>query len=197
MRLSIAAWPYLFEPLSRSHKYGNIPNEKEKRMNRTKKYLSVSVVLILTAAIVAAIFAKPVVAQVRAALVRDIDTPALAPFRASVDFSLGALNDQRLLTTVPAGKRLVIEYISYWSYGPTTDQLVFGTLRSGEFGPFEQMIQINPPHASAASTLFIQDASLPVKVYFEAGEEVWVSVSHNTNGARQFQMIANGYYVTP
>jgi hypothetical protein len=166
-------------------------------MNRAKKYLSVSAVLILTAAIVAAIFAKPVVAQVRAALVRDIDAPALAPFRASVDFNLAALNDQRLLTTVPAGKRLVIEYISYWSYGPTSDQLVFGTLRTGQFGPFAHIIQINPPHASATSTLFIQDASLPVKLYFEPGDEVWVSVSHNTGGSRQFQMFVNGYYVTP
>ena len=166
-------------------------------MNRIKKYSATSVVLILTVAILGAIFAKPVVAQVRAALVRDVDAPALAPFRATVDFTFSTLNDQRLLTTVPAGKRLVIEYISYWSYSQTSDQLVFGALRSGQFGPFAQVFQINPPHASAASTLFIQDASLPAKLYFEAGEDVWVSASHNTGSSREFQLFATGYYVTP
>ena len=51
-------------------------------------------------------FAKPLLAQVRAALVRDVDNPALQP----VMFAIGS-NPQTF--HVPVGKRLVIEYVSW------------------------------------------------------------------------------------
>ncbi len=167
-------------------------------MNRLKTNLAVSVVLILTAAVLAGIFAKPVWAQVRAALVRDVDNPALAPFRADVNFSFLAIGDQFFLTTVPTGKRLVIEHISYGTSGPTSEQLIFAALRTGQFGPVRERLEIHPVHASADSGFFLQDASLPVKLYFEPGEEIWVAVSKSAGFAtRQFEIHAEGYYVTP
>ncbi|HWR17212.1 MAG TPA: hypothetical protein VN577_20455 [Terriglobales bacterium] len=160
------------------------------------RYITV-IFTIVGVAVLLSIFTQPAMAQIRPAMVRDVDTPALTPFFATVDYYFNTLNDQRLLTTVPAGKRLVIEYISYWSAGPIGDQLVFATLRRAQYGTLMVMMQINPPHPSADSSYTIQDGSQMVKAYFEAGDQVWVSASHNTNGYRDFNISVFGYYVTP
>ena len=136
-------------------------------------------------------------AQIRPAYVRDVDTPALTPFKACVEASGSTLNNQTLLTTVPAGKRLVIEYISYWSSSGPSDQLVWGSLRVSQYGPYRVFLEIHQPHASADPSFMIQDGSQPVKVYFEAGEEVWVSASHNTNTYRDFNICVVGNLITP
>lgn len=166
-------------------------------MTRSYKRISIIVACSVLASLFIVLGGREAVTQIRAALVRDIDTPSLAPFRAAVDYQLSYLNDQRLLTTVPAGKRLVIEYISYWSGGATGDQMVYGSLRNGQYGPEMVMLEIHPPHASADSAFTIQDGSQPMKAYFEAGEQVWVSVSHNTSGFRDIRLQAFGHYITP
>jgi len=164
-------------------------------MDRWKTLLWTSLAALAVAAVVGSL-GPAAMAQVRAALVRDADNPALQPFRANADFSLTAINEQRLLVTVPAGKRLVIEHVSYYAYTQPGIQFVFAGLRSPQFGTFWQSIQINPPHASADSGFVIQDGSQPVRLYFEPGEEVWVSASTSAGGIRQFNIHISGYYVT-
>lgn len=162
----------------------------------TKKTCFTMAVVLVMAAILGVVFAQPLWAQVRAALVRDIDAPALSPFRAGVDFDLAFGSDQRLLTTVPAGKRLVIEHISYFSGGDSGDQLTFGGVRNSQLSPFVLFLEIHPPHAGQFSTF--QDGSQPVKAYFEAGEEIWVAASHNKIGGNlSFHLRAFGYLITP
>jgi hypothetical protein len=139
---------------------------------------------------------REAIAQSRAALVRDVDTPALQPFRAQAAVSLVALNTQQLVTTVPAGKRLVIEYISWNATNAGSAQIVFAALRSGQFGAVQQNFQIAAPHVSVTSGLTLQDGSMPVRVYFEAGEEVWASVSGNNTGSN-LSMQLQGYIITP
>lgn len=148
-------------------------------------------------AIVAGMAAEPVWAQVRAAMVRDVDAPALAPVSLRANFTFTAINNQALLTTVPAGKRLVIDNIAYSSAGANTGQLVFVSLRNGEFGPLMTIAPVNPPHASASSSLTLQDASIPTTVYFEAGQEVWLSASRSNGNPRTFEAFITGHYVTP
>jgi hypothetical protein len=162
-----------------------------------KRSVVIVAVLIAGAAILGGMFGQPVAAQVRAALVRDVDTAALAPISLTVEYSLCCINDQRLVTTVPAGKRLVIDHISYYSSGASSDQMIFGALRAGQFGPLRAILAVNPPHASAASTFTIQDGAQPVTTYFEAGEDVWVTVSHSTGGTRTFQVAVSGHLITP
>jgi hypothetical protein len=162
-----------------------------------RRHIGAAIVLIAVTAVGGLIIQEPLMAQVRAALVRDADNPDLAPFRGGANFALTTLNTQQLLTTVPAGKRLVIDYISYWTFGPNGDELVFAALRAGQFGPLQVLLEINPPHASASSGLNIQDGTQAVRAYFEAGEEVWVSASHNTGVTRQFEVRVHGHYVTP
>lgn len=147
-------------------------------------------------AILGSMVAEPAWAQVRAAMVRDVDAPALAPatFRASLNFI--AINQQALITTVPTGKRLVIENVSYFSSGANEGQLILLGLRNSEFGAFVLYAPINPPHVSADSRLSIQDGSFPTTVYFEAGQQVWLSASRSNGSLRDLTVIVTGHYVT-
>jgi hypothetical protein len=164
-------------------------------INRKWQLAAVPVVFI-TSAVLIGVFAKPVWAQVRAALVRDADNPDLAPFTGSGSFNFNALNTQALVTTVPAGKRLVIDHVSYVSGGQSSSQLVYASLRSAQFGTVVLVMPISPAHASVTPGLTLQDDALPVKAYFDAGQDVWVSASY-TGGTRDFTMYLTGHYVTP
>jgi hypothetical protein len=164
-------------------------------MKRWKNALWIAAATLGLTALISSVSPDPL-AQVRAALVRDVDTPALQPFRASVEYSLAFINDQRLITTVPAGKRLVIDYISWTATNPTGQQLVFAGLRTSQFGTFVSHLQVNPPHISATGALVLQDGSLPVQIYFEPGEEVWISASKSAGGFSTFQIDVHGHFVT-
>ena len=73
------------------------------------KLLTLAAALVLLA-VVGKFYAKPVLAQVRAALTQDVDQPARAPFQASITVSIN--NFTSTSVPIPAGKRLVIDYIS-------------------------------------------------------------------------------------
>ena len=162
-----------------------------------KKTFVVTLILIALVVVLGGVFAKPLIAQVRATLIRDTDNPALAPFRGRVDYDLCCTNDGRLMTTVPAGKRLVIEYISWNSFTSTGDEMIFAGLQSGAGGTFVVQIKINPVHSSIVPSFKLQDGSQTVKAYFDAGEQVWVNASHMGTGTAHLTVLANGYYVTP
>lgn len=129
-------------------------------------------------------------------VVTSADNPALAPVSLKGEFNFAAINNQVLLTTVPAGKRLVIDHVSYYSGGPDTGELIFLSLRTGEFGPMILFAEINPPHASATPGFSLQDASHPAKAFFEAGQEVWLSASRSNGSARNLTAVFTGHYVT-
>jgi hypothetical protein len=136
-------------------------------------------------------------AQTRPALVRDVDTAALQPFRSGVDIPINSINTQALITTVPAGKRLIIDNISYFGSSEIGTQLIFAALRAGQFGSLEQVLPISPPHVSASPSFQIQEGSVLTQVYFEAGEEVWLSVSKNAGGGANINVRVNGHFITP
>ncbi len=166
-------------------------------MRNWRKAVVFAALLIAGSALAGWLFASPVGAQIRAALVRDVDTPALSPVQLRADVDFVYMNEQRLLMTVPAGKRLVIESVSYWSGGAIGDQLVYCALRTPEYGPIRLSLEIHPLHPSADPDFTIQDATLPVRAYFEAGEQVWLSASHNTGGYRSIEINVAGYLITP
>lgn len=165
-------------------------------MKHLKGFVVIAVLLV-AGSVVGAMFTTPVLAQVRAALVRDVDTPSLSPFRAGLSFGFTSINEQRLLTTVPAGKRLVIEHVSYWGYLPTGKSFVFAALRTGQVGPLAVILEIHPPHESATPEFTIQDGSFPVKAYFDAGDEVWISASKNGGAGGNFEVRVQGHLITP
>lgn len=61
-------------------------------------------------AVLGKFYAQPLMAQVRAAMVQDVDQPARAPFQVVVPININNFNFAPV--TIPSGKRLVIDYIS-------------------------------------------------------------------------------------
>jgi hypothetical protein len=164
-------------------------------MTRWKNIVWVCVAALALSSLAASL-APPAIAQVRAAFVRDVDTPALQPFRSTVDIDFTGGTEQRLVTTVPAGKRLVIQNISYTAGTPTGTQLVFGGLRLAEFGTFTEFIKINPAHISPNPNFVLHDGSQPTTVYFEPGEPVWLSVATSSAAAGgSMRVTFSGYFV--
>jgi hypothetical protein len=159
-----------------------------------RKYLGAAAILIAVTVAGAVVFQKPLMAQVRAALVRDVDNPSLAPFRGGAGFVTDTFDKEVFLTKVPAGKRLVIEHISYACAGHPRNQLMAGGLTAGQFGALHVFLEIHPPR-EAIPGLTYQDGSQPVRVYFEPGEEVWVQLTNNPDDSRRFEIRVEGYYV--
>jgi hypothetical protein len=128
-------------------------------------------------------------------VVHNAGAPELQPFRTSLSISPVALNDQRLLATVPDGKRLVVEGTTWGASAPAGHQFVFGALRVGQLGQTVERLQINPPHVSLSSQFVLQDGSQPTRLYFDAGEEIWVGVSVTTTSNVRFDVMISGYLV--
>ena len=61
-------------------------------------------------AVLGKFYAPPLMAQVRAAMVQDVDQPARAPFQVTVPINI--TNFTYTPVVIPAGKRLVVDYIS-------------------------------------------------------------------------------------
>jgi hypothetical protein len=164
-------------------------------MKRWKNALWIAAGTLALTSLISSVSSDPI-AQVRAALVRDVDTPALQPFRGIVEYSINTLNEQRLITTVPAGKRLVIDHVSYTATNVTGQQFIFAGLRTSQFGQFVYHLEVNPPHISATGGLILQDGSEPVQLFFEPGEEVWISASKSAGGSSTFHINVHGHFVT-
>ena len=136
-------------------------------------------------------------ADSKAALVRDVDTPALSPFRATANLSLASVNLQTLITTVPAGKRLVIESISYYAASGVGSQMVYAALKNGPNGPVVQQIPVSSPRLSGDANFIAQDGAFVTRAYFEPGESVWlIGLGTNLNVSSVIQIYLQGYYVT-
>jgi hypothetical protein len=71
--------------------------------------------------------------------------------------------------------------------------MIFGGLRAGEFGPILNVFQVNPPHKTAVATTVIQDASMPVRVYVDAGVDIWVAINSTADSGR-VALYLQGHY---
>jgi hypothetical protein len=61
-------------------------------------------------AVLGKFYAPPLMAQVKAAMVQDVDQPARQPFQATVPININ--NFTYTPVTIPTGKRLVVDYIA-------------------------------------------------------------------------------------
>jgi hypothetical protein len=73
-------------------------------------------------AVLGKFYAPPLMAQVRAALVQDVDQPARAPFQYTATVNI--TNFTYTAIPIPAGKRLVIDYVSLEGAAQTTGAYV-------------------------------------------------------------------------
>src|SRR5439155_10253743 len=84
--------------------------------------------------------------------VRDVDNPARQPFQAQVvgGFADGAATTGDIpITTVPAGKLLVIEHVSVFGRMLPGQKMVRATIQTGDFSTY---LRISPQGSNAGGT---------------------------------------------
>ena len=156
--------------------------------------------LLLATVVLGRFYAKPVLAQVRAALVQNTDEPGRNPYRASLLFNQDAtvcpnnLNCALTFPAVPAGHRLVITYASarYSLATGGTEGYVNLSVNGGFSGvdaplPAPQYIGFN----------YYVTAS-PVTYYVEAGQQPTIFLAGNPVriSGNSSEVFISGYLVT-
>jgi hypothetical protein len=155
-------------------------------MNRSKTYIGIAAAFAALAAL-AHFTAKPLLAQVKAALIQNVDEPARNPF--SEDFLVGATApgctsgrcDLDGNFVVPAGKRLVITNITgqvLTSNGPFARASLSTTTKIGVGGGLKFLATEGLPSTVAfmGGGLYSINFNLQLQSYFEAGQSIELSL---------------------
>jgi len=159
-------------------------------------------VMLLAVVAVVATIQGDVEAQTRPALVRDIDNPALQPFREPIFISLGFNETSKIVDgpVAPAGKRLVIENISVWGFTAGTDEFtgVWLTVKNVSPSVFVLLDPATTERKPIGGGSFVIAYNRQVKLYFNPGETIQAQVFVNTNSTppQLLNIYLQGYYVT-
>jgi hypothetical protein len=169
----------------------------KRRLNFFRAVSLVSSMFLLAIGCIAVTTTNVSAATIRPALVRDVDNGALEPFRVRVEIAFSALGQSVDLVTVPAGKRLVVEHISWSASVPTGQQIIFAGLND-QYGNMIAFLNIPGPIVSLSPSFQIQSSSETVKIYLNPGEVVRFSASITSYQpvTPNLQVVVQGYYVT-
>ena len=157
------------------------------------KLLTMAAALVLIA-VVGKFYAQPVMAQVRAALVQDVDQPARAPFQVTVPININNFNFTPV--TIPTGKRLVIDYISMSGAAQTagTDVQPIIIFSSSVAGNPSALYYVAPP----------QNTNVPGQYYYTEKPTIYadsLSVSPAFSGFTptfmSFNVVISGHLINP
>ncbi len=156
-----------------------------------------SVVLAASVAIANVFFVMPVLAQSRAALTRDIDRPAAQPVHGLCQSQYGT---PCVLYTVPAGKRLVVQTVSY--YVLTSDAAAVELISFGAYANDLRYANVDNSYAvtpalttNAFGPRFLSWAgSQALTAYFEQGEAFAAALFSRT-GSTTERYSFSGYLV--
>jgi hypothetical protein len=171
-------------------------------MNRWKNLAWVALGLSALLLMAGAVTTVPALAQaVRAALVRDVDNPALDPVRTPLLVSLQPNEGVKVVDglIVPAGKRLVIENASIWTFTTGSDRITGVWLRPKVNS---QIVYILLDPAANEFRQILGNSTVaaynrPLKVYFNPGEQLTAEVYADGNsGFKNANIYLQGHYVT-
>jgi hypothetical protein len=138
-------------------------------------------------------FAKPLLAQVRAALVQNVDEPGRNPYQETRVATCGLNICDLTFATVPQGKRLVLTNVSGYTYCAFGADLPLGYVRSSGdnlqvFFPAEKGL------VGAVELVFFNSEA---KAYFGPGEHPLAHL--DLDGTNHFtgdaQLTLTGYFV--
>lgn len=141
----------------------------------------------------------PVIVTNTPLFMRDVDNPARQPFQMGFPFTMNSGTQQVFQSfTVPAGKRLVIEYVSMGSGSVPVGQHLFIIITTtvGAVGAFH-FVAVTPqgsiPPPNAADTFV---ASQPMRVYADPGTTVTIQMQRDSaDGACGPNLTVSGYLV--
>ncbi len=129
-------------------------------------------------------------------LVRDVDNPARQPFETNQSCSAGGALGCQLSFTVPAGKRLVIEYASMHASIPVGEvaELSIVTSVAGTF--VEHVLPLTPPSVPFAAGGLVARVGQVVRLYADPGTVVFVNVGRSGVGSpTNFSVSISGHLV--
>lgn len=164
-------------------------------MQASRTRLVIAAALIVALGIVALV-ARPAMAQLRAALVKDVDNPARQPFAAGAFPSFSGRLAAESFLTVPAGKRGVIEHVSCVNVLDASNNFVRlqvdvttdGNLNSHQF--------VHSNVGPSIGDLEVWSFSQPVRVYADPGTEVELNVFRRVGtGSGNVECYISGHYV--
>jgi hypothetical protein len=130
--------------------------------------------------------------------VRDVNNPANQPLQATAALSLEGTNGQyATLTTVPVGKRLVIENVSASALIPTGQKLVVAAIQVQLNQSFQSHYLVPTFTGTAANGVFDQfSIGQATRLYADPGTTVRAYVERNSFTDPGFaQMTISGYFV--
>ena len=157
------------------------------------KLLTLAAALLLFA-VVGRFYAKPVMAQVRAALVQDTDQPARAPFQVTVPINVN--NFVYTIVPIPAGKRLVIDFISFAGAAQTAGLYVqpIILLNSSVAGGPASVYYFGPTQSSTTAGQYY--ANNGVTIYSDS-LSVGPAFAGYTPTFLSFNVVISGHLITP
>jgi hypothetical protein len=169
---------------------------KETTMRKWRNGLVTSAGLTAVVVVWGLVTEMPSVAQVRAALVRDIDTPALQPVRIYLTVTSSEFYGFADADPVPAGKRLVIEGASIFSYvgDPTTERVYAVWLTAN---PQVTYVSLDPsPNDTILPAPGYIGYNRNFKLYYNPGEVPRIEVWAYGDTSKTTNVYLTGYYVT-
>lgn len=169
-------------------------------MKNWKAHLIIAALLLAAGTFLGGILAEPVWAQVRAALVKDVDNPSRQPFAADsnvTNFGTGAIDVSDPLLTVPAGKRAVIEHLSCINFLEAGNNFVRMELRY-RLGGILQTHQFVHTRVGVSfiGTVDIWSFSQPIRAYADPSTEISIyALRRLTSGSGGIECQISGHYV--
>lgn len=172
-------------------------------MTRWKNLLGMGFGLCALLAVAGAVTSVPALAQaVRAALVRDVDNPAVDPVRTALLVQIPA--NQGFQTVdgliVPPGKRLVIENASVWTFTTNPDRITGVWVRPKTLPNPPVYLLLDPSESEFRTLSFnatVAAYNRTIRAYFNPGEQLTAEVyADGTAALKQANIYLQGYYVT-
>jgi hypothetical protein len=169
-------------------------------MKNWKAYLIIAAILVVVGSILGGGLGEPVLAQVRAALIKDVDNPARQPFAVGTgitDFAVGSNSVSDTVLTVPAGKRAVVEHVSCINYVETANSWVRFEMNYTSAGAASRhqfvLTRVGP---SFAAGIDIWSFSQPVQAYADPSTAITITALRRlSSGAGAIECYVSGHYV--
>ena len=155
-------------------------------MSKWQKHFFLAAAVITAAGLLGMFGAGSAIAQIRAALVNDINNPAHQPVRLAFSEAIPNGEYQHSsgatpLYTVPAGKRLVIDYLYARAYSDGGQTICVFLLQQSGLVEYQFPIEQKNTVGGISDRIFYH-ASTPVHIFYEPGWSVRVFSFRNLLG---------------
>lgn len=148
-------------------------------MKKSRRYLGILAVIVAVGIVFGGFLAEPIVAQIRAAFVKDLNNPAYQPFAVNsgvATFPSSSTSVTQTLLTVPAGKRAVIEHFSCINFLAATNNFVrFEILYTSAGGAKAHQFVNTRVGESFVAGVDIWSLSQPVRAYADPSTTISVN----------------------